>query len=83
MDTTQSTNGMPAMAAARTTLLDAVWYGSNTAHAVDRGRVQGRTVSAAGFGTREAVGTGVKAGLDIATAPSTGSVCPRLEGPPV
>ncbi|MGG5260059.1 hypothetical protein [Phycicoccus avicenniae] len=79
MDTTQSTNGMPAMAAARTTLLDAVWYGSTTAHAVDRGRVQGRTVSAAAFGAREAVVAGVKTG--IATAPSTGDV--RLEGPPV
>ena len=75
MEKTMSTTGTTAMAAACPTS-GAVWYGSNTAHAVDLGQVQGRTVSAVGIGTRDRVAFG-------ATVPATGSVYPRLEGPPV
>lgn len=81
MEKTMSTNGTPAMAAACATP-DAVWYGSNTAHAVDLGRVQGRTVSAAALGMRDRAVAAVQAGFGIAV-PTTGSVYPRLEGPPV
>ncbi|MBM6400726.1 hypothetical protein [Phycicoccus sonneratiae] len=81
MEKTMSTNGTPAMAAACTTS-DAVWYGSNTAHAVDRAQVQGRTVSAAALGMRDRVVAGGTAGFGIAL-PTTGSVRLRLEGPPV
>lgn len=81
MEKTMSMNGTPAMAAACATS-DAVWYGSNTAHAVDRVRVQGRTVSAAALGMRDRVVAGGKTAFGIAV-PTTGSVYPRLEGPPV
>ncbi len=81
MEKTMSMNGKPAMAAACATS-DAVWYGSNTAHAVDRARVQGRTVSAAALGMRDRVVAGGKTAFGIAL-PTTGSVYPRLEGPPV
>jgi hypothetical protein len=60
------------------------WRGANTAHAVDFGSVQGRTVSFAGDSNgRDLLVVDVRtAGVD-ATAPITGVVYPRLEAPPV
>ncbi|HMM94189.1 MAG: hypothetical protein IE926_14350 [Micrococcales bacterium] len=78
MEKTMS-NGATAMAAACPTT-DAVWYGSNTAHAVELGRVQGSGVSAAGLVTRQRIDAAAGFGI---TDPTTGSVYPRLEGPPV
>ncbi len=80
MEKTMTTNGT-AMAAARETGTT-VWYGSNTAHAVDLRQVQGRTVSAADLGMRDRAVAGDATGFGIAV-PSTGSVYPRLEAPPV
>ncbi|GGL30665.1 hypothetical protein H9L10_09210 [Phycicoccus endophyticus] len=79
MEKTMSTTGMTATAAARAQ--DAVWFGSNTAHAVDLGRFQGRSVSATGLGARDRVAAD-RAGFGIAV-PTTGSVDPCLDGPPV
>ncbi len=76
MDKTMSTTGTPAIAAADATSY-ALCHGSSAPMAGDLGLVQGRTVSAVGIATRERV-----AGFD-ATVPTTGSVYPRLEGPPV
>ena len=60
------------------------WRGANTAHAVDFGSVQGRTVSfAADSNGRDLLVVDVRtAGVD-AIAPITGVVYPRLEAPPV
>ncbi|QKE84028.1 hypothetical protein [Arthrobacter sp. NEB 688] len=80
MEKTMTTNGT-AMAAAREAGTT-VWYGSNTAHAVDLRQVQGRTLSAADLGMRDRVVAGTQAGFGIAL-PSTGSAYPRLEAPPV
>jgi hypothetical protein len=63
---------------------DDVWYGANTAHSGDLGRVQGRSVSAAGMPVRERIaGLGSAAIADDFGAPTTGSVSHRLERPPV
>ena len=77
MEKTMS-NGATAMVAACPTT-DAVWYGSNTAHAVDLGRVQGRSVSVAGLGARVRVDAFAGSGI----APTTGAVGLRLERAPV
>lgn len=66
----------PTMSAARA--CSGFRYGANAAHSGDLGRVQGRSVSAAGLPVRERT-----AGIADFDAPTTGSVSHRLERPPV
>ena len=71
-----------AMSAAR--VRSDVWYGANTAHSGDLGRVQGTSVSAAGMPVRERTAD-LSQEIVAGTfgAPVKGSVYLRLEGPPV
>ncbi len=77
-----STSGTTAMAAAPMTP-DAVWYGSNTAHAVDFGQVKGCSVPVTGLAAFGGRTRGIDGLVARTAAPITGSVYPRLEGPPV